>query len=106
MLKSLPAIILLLAMLLPAPGLFAQEDGQEPENAADTVQSGVEGAEKAPEPAMSVGMSAAMPVADATLDLAGGTVYATMTAGVCPVVDDLVQQYCSANPDDISCQFQ
>lgn len=29
-----------------------------------------------------------------------------MTSGTCLVVDDLVKQFCNANPDDISCQFQ
>ena len=39
-------------------------------------------------------------------DLTGKSNALIMTAGVCPVVDDFVGQYCTANPDDISCQFQ
>lgn len=30
----------------------------------------------------------------------------SVTPGICLVVDDIVRQYCTANPDDISCQFQ
>lgn len=29
-----------------------------------------------------------------------------MTAGTCSVIDDLVRQFCGANSNDISCQFQ
>jgi uncharacterized protein YcfL len=29
-----------------------------------------------------------------------------MAPGICLVVDEIVRQYCSTNPDDISCQFQ
>lgn len=39
-------------------------------------------------------------------DLAGTANAAMAAPGVCPVVDDLVRQFCAANPDDISCQFQ
>jgi hypothetical protein len=29
-----------------------------------------------------------------------------MTAGTCLVIDDIVRQFCGANPNDVSCQFQ
>jgi hypothetical protein len=45
-------------------------------------------------------------IATATTGLAGSIEYTVATPGVCPVVDDLVQQYCATNPDDISCQLQ
>lgn len=32
--------------------------------------------------------------------------YTGMAPGICLVVDDIVRQYCAANPGDISCQFQ
>ena len=33
-------------------------------------------------------------------------VYTGIAPGICLVVDDIVRQFCAANPDDISCQFQ
>lgn len=56
-----------------------------------------------PAPAMSgvKGADMALTVSTELVAQAGNTV---MTAGTCLVIDDLVRQFCSANPADISCQ--
>lgn len=44
--------------------------------------------------------------AEKTVQLASYTDYTASAPGSCLVIDDLVRQFCSANPGDISCQFQ
>lgn len=91
---------LLLALPLTA---FCQQDAAPVANAEAAVETG--GSATAPEAHMS-------PVAeeDVVLTTANELVVqasnTVMTAGVCLVVDDLVRQFCSANPGDVSCQFQ
>jgi len=44
--------------------------------------------------------------AEATLATASAAGYAAMGPGVCSVVEEVIRQFCAANPGDISCQFQ
>jgi len=100
-------------MLSLAGGLYAQ-DAPENDTGAEVKTGPLAGGDATvPVPRAQATMPAKMSLAEeqatndsAAAGLASNTATSVLTAGLCPVVDSLVQQFCATNPDDISCQLQ
>jgi len=88
-------------------GLFAQQGDTRDAESTSTVGMTADTAIESPVAAPA--MSSAIVDGEETesenklVTQTGNTV---MTAGTCIVIDGFLRQFCSANPGDISCQFQ
>ena len=103
-LKTMATCLLLVA----GPAVFAGE--AESEEPAKEMKEGSAAAENvvaaAPAPQMSPADNVIEFDSQALAVTGDPNAYIGMAPGICLVVDDIVRQYCAANPGDISCQFQ
>jgi hypothetical protein len=100
--------LLISSALLISGGLVYAEEGLT-ENQTVTIQ----GQLKESEPSLkSEAGENASAVTNTELNLTAANALITqtgntfMTAGTCLVIDEIFRQFCSANPNDVSCQFQ
>ena len=100
-------ISLTVLLLLTTSAAMGQDSVQQDQNAKQDARESAQSTSSENPPAISPLSSQANEP-----DVAGSTALITqssnkaMAIGSCLVVDGLVREFCNANPDNVSCQFQ